>query len=272
MCRASAQPSIDGIKHPCLPKGAHTITYGGHKFVGAGEWRACRALHSKLFDTSTCRYASCSFGGEYQPSLPEKLYGFSYFYDRTVAIGLLDGVSKPYGSQKLRIEDMEIAGEGLCALGERQLTDRFRKHPELDKAEQFCGDVAYISALLRALGFASESQITVTNKIKDVELVWTLGAMLAKHAMLKDLAPFPYWIVLSFFAVCLTHRRPFAAVTPFAKPTDTTLTTTLTHSLPQVASYCGCFLFTAGRHQGKHYSTLDQLRGIPPAKSGHESD
>jgi apyrase/ectonucleoside triphosphate diphosphohydrolase 5/6 len=38
--------------------------------------------------------------------------------------------------------------------------------------------------LLEKLGFDEHKGMTMTNKIKDVELVWTLGAMLAKSAEL----------------------------------------------------------------------------------------
>jgi len=41
-----------------------------------------------------------------------------------------------------------------------------------------------VAALLSNLGFAPSTTLTMTNKIKGVELVWTLGAMLAKSAEL----------------------------------------------------------------------------------------
>ena len=43
-----------------------------------------------------------------------------------------------------------------------------------------------MAALLSNLGFAPSTSLTMTNKIKDVELVWTLGAMLAKSAELAN--------------------------------------------------------------------------------------
>ena len=41
-------------------------------------------------------------------------------------------------------------------------------------------------ALLSSLGFEPSYRMTMTNKIRDVELVWTLGAMLAKSAELAN--------------------------------------------------------------------------------------
>ena len=62
---------------------------------------------------------------------------------------------------------------------------RFVKAGDAAKAANFCGDVVYLAVLLDKLGFDDDATLTMTNKIKDVELVWTLGAMLAKSAELR---------------------------------------------------------------------------------------
>jgi len=74
----------------------------------------------------------------------------------------------------------------LCALDQQQTASRFHAHQDASKAHYFCGDVAYLAALLSSLGFSESYQMTMTNKIRDVELVWTLGAMLAKSAELSS--------------------------------------------------------------------------------------
>ena len=58
-------------------------------------------LYSKLFPRKECAHDSCDFSGAYQPPLTETFYGFSYMYDRTTAIGLLDGVPKVFGEQAI---------------------------------------------------------------------------------------------------------------------------------------------------------------------------
>jgi len=171
------------IRHPCLPKG-EALEYKQMTFVGEGEWHRCYKLQLKLFDTSSCPHKSCSFNGSYQPELPAEFKGFSYMYDRTTAIGLLDGVPKQFGSQAMSQADIAQAGESLCALNKQQAATRFSAHQDASKSSNFCGDVAYVAALLSSLGFAPTTKLTMTNKIKDVELVWTLGAMLAKSAEL----------------------------------------------------------------------------------------
>ena len=161
-----------------------TLTHKGHELRGDSDWHKCRKLQRALFDTTSCAHASCSFGGTYQPQLPSTFYGFSYLYDRTAAIGLLDGKPAQFGTQTARISDLLAAGEKLCDLEEPAVTERYKGHPDGSKANNFCGDVAYLSTLLVAFGFPESYSMTLTNKVKDVELVWTLGAMLAKSAEL----------------------------------------------------------------------------------------
>jgi len=171
------------IKHPCLPAGAK-MTHNDAELVGDADWHRCRKLQMRLFDRSSCAHSSCSWGGAYQPALPTTFYGFSYLYDRTAAIGLLDGKPAQFGSVPMARADIDEKGAALCALGEADVATRFSSHPDGPKANSFCGDVAYLSALLENFGFHEHTRLTMTNKIKDVELVWTLGAMLAKSAEL----------------------------------------------------------------------------------------
>jgi len=173
------------LKHPCLPSGA-TMTYKEVEMVGDGDWGRCAKLVSKLFPHTPCPYSSCSFGGAYQPPLPAGFYGFSYMYDRTAAIGLLDQTPKVFGSQEMSRADIAAAGAAVCALNAAQTAERFKTTQDAAKSNNYCGDVAYIAVLLEALGFDLSTKLTMTNKIKDVELVWTLGAMLAKSAELAS--------------------------------------------------------------------------------------
>ena len=77
----------------------------------------------------------------------------------------------------------------MCALDAEATKARFASTQDAAKSHNYCGDAAYVAALLSALGLTSRTQLTMTNKIKEVELVWTLGAMLAKSAELAGGAP-----------------------------------------------------------------------------------
>lgn len=137
-----------------------------HTLEGDGDWHRCKKLQQRLFDHSGCAHTSCSFGGAYQPALPKTFYGFSYLYDRVTAIGLLDGKPAQFGSQQTTLAAIERAGVGLCALDQAHTAERFREHQDASKASNFCGDVAYLTALLASLGFQDNFEMVMTNKIK----------------------------------------------------------------------------------------------------------
>lgn len=163
-------------RHPCLPKGT-TVEHGGVSVAGEGDWARCLKLTTKLFADDTWSIAG-------MPPLPASIYGFSYMYDRTAAIGLLDSKPQTFGSVPMTIEAIAEAGKAVCGLDAEATKVRFASTQDAAKSHNYCGDAAYVAALLSALGMTAKTQLTMTNKIKEVELVWTLGAMLAKSAEL----------------------------------------------------------------------------------------
>jgi len=181
------------LRHPCVPTGA-TVTHKGQTLEGSGDYKRCKKLTKSIFGDDdkeeACEHKHgkhmCSFAGEYQPQLPSSFYGFSYLYDRTGAIGLLDSAPAQFGSQRMSGKDLEKAAKDVCALDAAATTARFAAAGDASKSANFCGDVVYLGVLLEKLGFDEHKSMTMTNKIKDVELVWTLGAMLAKSAELAN--------------------------------------------------------------------------------------
>jgi len=180
-----------GMIHPCVAKGA-SVTHKGQTLAGSGDYKRCKKLTKAIFGDDDREDACekqhgkhhCSFAGEYQPPMPASFYGFSYMYDRTGAIGLLDSMPAQFGSLKLNAHDLEKAAKDICAMDPAATTARFAAAGDASKSANFCGDVVYLGVLLDKLGFDERKTMTMTNKIKDVELVWTLGAMLAKSAEL----------------------------------------------------------------------------------------
>lgn len=116
--------------------------------------------------------------------MPSTFHGFSYLYDRTGAIGLLDDKPATFGSQRMSGDDISDRAKIVCAMDAAETSSKFAAAGDASKSANFCGDVVYLSVLLDKLGFNDHASMTMTNKIKDVELVWTLGAMLAKSAEL----------------------------------------------------------------------------------------
>eukprot|EP00929_Paragymnodinium_shiwhaense_P120819 TRINITY_DN92883_c0_g1_i1.p1 TRINITY_DN92883_c0_g1~~TRINITY_DN92883_c0_g1_i1.p1 ORF type:complete len:446 (-),score=70.22 TRINITY_DN92883_c0_g1_i1:32-1369(-) len=194
---AASLVRADGTsEHPCLP-GGHTASLSigqgqKHAFVGsavaAESFDSCEGLFINLFDKTTCDIPPCSFAGVHQPALPTNIFGFSYLYDRTGGIGLLDGDVQEFGVRNMTIDGIREAGRHLCKTEAKSLEARFRPAEDADKWANFCGDVAYLTALLQhGFGVDPTSVLTLGNKVAGVELVWTLGAMIAKSAALSKL-------------------------------------------------------------------------------------
>jgi hypothetical protein len=189
------------VRHPCLPRGA-ALTHKGVSLTGDADWQRCAKLQRHLFSSGSCGEAHCKWAlAAGQPALPPVVYGFSYVYDRTAAIGLLDGKPAVYGSQTATLAQLERAGSQLCALDVSAVAQRFAGNPDESKRDNFCGDVAYVTAILAAFGLPHDTSIIMTNKIRDVELVWTLGAMLAESAKLAGASSGASFVSQSWQAV-----------------------------------------------------------------------
>jgi hypothetical protein len=183
------------VEHPCLLSGS-TVTEQRQdgtmqSYTGSGSFNDCGALYRKQFEKGApCPVPPCSFGGVFQPDLPAQIFGFSYLFDRTRAIGLLDGVAEIFGTQTMSVEDIERAATALCSLPSSEAAKRFTACSQCNDAEKwenFCGDATYLSVLLHdGFGIHRTTKLTMGNKLRDIEIVWTLGAMIANSGSVMD--------------------------------------------------------------------------------------
>lgn len=176
-------------EHPCVPRDHRVTLKAGkekHLFVGTGSHEGCTVLYKELFDKAAdCPVAPCSFNGAHQPELPSAIFGFSYLFDRTRAIGLLDGQVEMFGTQAMTLHDIHEASAQLCSSEPGLVQERFASCEDAEKWANFCGDAVYMTVLLEhGFGISRAAPLTMGNKVAGVELVWTLGAMIAKAAEL----------------------------------------------------------------------------------------
>lgn len=138
----------------------------------------CRKLAEKiLFKDAECALAPCSFKGVYQPSLSktfsrEDVYAFSYFYDRTDALGM---------PESFTLKELHSLTEQVC--GGESHWDVFENVPgaleELKDRPEHCLDLNFMMALLHT-GYEMpiDREVKIAKKIKGNELGWCLGARL----------------------------------------------------------------------------------------------
>lgn len=164
-------------EHPCFPVGFRS---SDPAFIGKGSYEGCATLYLRLLNgNGACDSPLCSLNRVSLPSVPDVVVGFSYFFDRTAAVGLLDSLIQMKGMQNMTINDMRSASKKMCALESGQAEDRFKDCEDADKWMNFCGDATFMVVLLEhGFGIHSNKALTMAKTIKDVELVWTLGAMI----------------------------------------------------------------------------------------------
>lgn len=99
-------------------------------------------------------------------------YAFSYYYDRAVDAGLIDGEQ----GGRLQVRDFKKRAKEIC----NKTTKSSPSSPFL------CLDLTYITCLLKdGFGFKDNTELQLTKKVKNVEASWALGATLDHFHNLK---------------------------------------------------------------------------------------
>ncbi|XP_022050130.2 ectonucleoside triphosphate diphosphohydrolase 5-like [Acanthochromis polyacanthus] len=99
-------------------------------------------------------------------------YAFSYYFDRAVDAGLIDGVQ----GGMLEVRDFKKRAKEVC--------NKMTKHPPISPF--LCMDMTYITCLLKdGFGFKESTVLQLTKKVNNVEASWALGATLDHFHNLK---------------------------------------------------------------------------------------
>jgi guanosine-diphosphatase len=175
------------VVHPCLATGttkeievtvndvAKTYTFVGPSQPSPAQ---CRNLAERILNKDTaCGLAPCSFNGVHQPSLAktfakEDVYIFSYFYERTKALGMPDSFT---------LREMHDLTQTVCMGSDGW--NIFDSVPgaleELNDRPEHCLDLNFMLALLHT-GYEMpiDREVKIGKKINGNELGWCLGASL----------------------------------------------------------------------------------------------
>uniref|UniRef100_A0A8C7WM26 nucleoside diphosphate phosphatase n=1 Tax=Oryzias sinensis TaxID=183150 RepID=A0A8C7WM26_9TELE len=108
----------------------------------------------------------------YQLESSGVFYAFSYYYDRAVDAGLIDGLT----GGTVQVRDFRKRAKEVCS-------DMIKNPP----ASPFlCMDLTYITCLLKdGFGFKESAALQLTKKVNNVEASWALGAALDNFHELK---------------------------------------------------------------------------------------
>lgn len=149
-----------------------------------GSSTQCRSLAETILKKNApCTVSPCSFNGIHQPPLArtfarEDIYIFSYFYDRTVPIGMPGDFS--IGELK-DVTAKVCAGEGENGENWESFSSTEGALAELKDRPEHCLDLNFMIALLHT-GYEMpvDRELKVAKKIGENELGWCLGARYVK--------------------------------------------------------------------------------------------
>lgn len=90
-------------------------------------------------------------------------YAFSYYFDRAVDAGLIDGAQ----GGVLEVRDFKTRAKEVC--------NKMSKYGSVSPF--LCMDLTYITCLLKdGFGFKENTVLQLTKKVNNVETSWALGA------------------------------------------------------------------------------------------------
>ncbi|KAI8971394.1 nucleoside phosphatase GDA1/CD39 [Pilobolus umbonatus] len=170
----------EDIVHVCLPRDLNWVYKKGEypiQFTGKGYYSDCLEIADMILKKDeACQYEPCAFNGIHQPNIANSfskgpIYILSYFYDRTIPLGL---------PATFYLPELASLTESVCTGSYLEnLTDVALREEILDRPE-WCLDLSFIYRLL-SYGYEipDDREITTIKTIDGVETGWCLGAAIA---------------------------------------------------------------------------------------------
>lgn len=147
---------------------------------GTGNYLACRVLVDKYVTKpayGNCGCGACTYHGVVAPRPIPEYYAFAFYLERTVALGM---------NTPLMLADIRGKAEEICAMTTAQVRQAYPAIPN-GEATDLCLDLAFITSHLEwghGISETSGTKLHIVDKIKGVELGWSLGAMLKELSTL----------------------------------------------------------------------------------------
>ncbi|XP_034999982.1 ectonucleoside triphosphate diphosphohydrolase 5 [Hippoglossus stenolepis] len=159
------------FKSSCLPKKFRDEwSFGGITYHVSGDPEGYTGF--KLCYQEVLKVVKGVIHQPYELEGSNVFYAFSYYFDRAVDAGLIDGVR----GGMLQVRDFKKRAKEVC--------NKMTKYPRISPF--LCMDMTYITCLLKdGFGFKESTVLQLTKKVNNVEASWALGAMLDHFHNLK---------------------------------------------------------------------------------------
>ncbi|XP_045917213.1 ectonucleoside triphosphate diphosphohydrolase 5-like isoform X1 [Micropterus dolomieu] len=159
------------FKSSCLPKKFRDEwSFGGLTYQVSGDPDGYAGY--KLCYQEVLKVVKGIIHQPYELEDSNVFYAFSYYFDRAVEAGLIDGVQ----GGTLAVRDFKKRAKEVC--------NKMTKYPSISPF--LCMDMTYITCLLKdGFGFKESTVLQLTKKVHNVEASWALGATLDHFHNLK---------------------------------------------------------------------------------------
>uniref|UniRef100_A0A8C4GDK4 nucleoside diphosphate phosphatase n=1 Tax=Dicentrarchus labrax TaxID=13489 RepID=A0A8C4GDK4_DICLA len=159
------------FKSSCLPKKFRDEwSFGGLTYQVSGDPDGYAGY--KLCYQEVLKVVKGIIHQPYELQDSSVFYAFSYYFDRAVDAGLIDGVQ----GGMLEVRDFKKRAKEVC--------NKMTKYPPISSF--LCMDMTYITCLLKdGFGFKESTVLQLTKKVNNVESSWALGATLDYFHNLK---------------------------------------------------------------------------------------
>lgn len=159
------------FKSSCLPKKFRDEwSFGGQTYRVSGDPDGYSGY--KLCYQEVLKVVKGIIHQPYELEDSSVFYAFSYYFDRAVDAGLIDGVR----GGTLEVRDFKKRAKEVC--------NKMAKQPPTTSF--LCMDLTYITCLLKdGFGFKESTVLQLTKKVNNVESSWALGATLDHFHNLK---------------------------------------------------------------------------------------
>ncbi|KAK2856436.1 hypothetical protein Q5P01_005171 [Channa striata] len=159
------------FKSSCLPKKFRDEwSFGGLTYRVSGDPDGYSGY--KLCYQEVLKVVKGIIHQPYELKDSDVFYAFSYYFDRAVDAGLIDGVQ----GGMLEVRDFKKKAKEVCS--------KMAKNPLITPF--LCMDMTYITCLLKdGFGFKESTVLQLTKKVNNVEASWALGATLDHFHNLK---------------------------------------------------------------------------------------
>ncbi|XP_068565069.1 ectonucleoside triphosphate diphosphohydrolase 5 isoform X2 [Cebidichthys violaceus] len=159
------------FKSSCLPKKFRDEwSFGGLTYQVSGDPDGYAGY--KLCYQEVLKVVKGIIHQPYELQDSNVFYAFSYYFDRAVDAGLINGVQ----GGMLEVRDFKKRAKEVC--------NKMTKYPPIRPF--LCMDMTYITCLLKdGFGFKESTVLQLTKKVNNVEASWALGATLDHFHNLK---------------------------------------------------------------------------------------